>query len=215
LLKAARRVFARDGFEAARIEDIAADAGYTRGAFYANFAAKEDLFFALLEWEITEKRHELEALLGRSETREERLRALRDFYVRRVSDRQWVMLSLEFKLFAVRRDNIRAKMAEAHRRIRSTINFDFMTDLFPERSDDGHACDVWRGVLEAALSGMTLEHAYDPKRLSENDAKEALAKILETFVPGFQDSSDAASASTHTVMATAPGSGTPRHRSPR
>ncbi len=49
LLEAAENIFARDGFEAARLEDIAASAGYTRGAFYANFDGKEDIFFALLE----------------------------------------------------------------------------------------------------------------------------------------------------------------------
>jgi AcrR family transcriptional regulator len=42
LLAAALRIFARDGFERSRLEDIAAEAGYTRGAFYANFATKED-----------------------------------------------------------------------------------------------------------------------------------------------------------------------------
>jgi AcrR family transcriptional regulator len=47
-LLAAEQTFARDGYEAARLEDIAARAGYTRGAFYANFASKEDIFFALL-----------------------------------------------------------------------------------------------------------------------------------------------------------------------
>ena len=49
LLEAAEQIFARDGYEAARLEDIAAPAGYTRGAFYANFESKEDIFFALLE----------------------------------------------------------------------------------------------------------------------------------------------------------------------
>ena len=49
LLTAAKRIFAQNGFEAARLEDIAGGAGYTRGAFYANFESKEDIFFALLE----------------------------------------------------------------------------------------------------------------------------------------------------------------------
>src|SRR5260221_13177568 len=49
LLAAAETIFARDGFEAARLEDIAAGAGYTRGAFYANYGGKEEIFFALLE----------------------------------------------------------------------------------------------------------------------------------------------------------------------
>ena len=52
-LQAAEKIFARDGFEAAKLEEIAAEAGYTRGAFYANFDSKEDLFLALLEREIT------------------------------------------------------------------------------------------------------------------------------------------------------------------
>ncbi len=49
LLEAALRIFVRDGFEAARLEDIAKESGHTRGAFYANFDTKEDLFLALLE----------------------------------------------------------------------------------------------------------------------------------------------------------------------
>src|ERR1700749_1355743 len=42
LLRAAEVIFARDGFEASRIEDIAAEAGRSRGAFYANFASQTE-----------------------------------------------------------------------------------------------------------------------------------------------------------------------------
>ena len=48
LLDAAARVFAERGFGGASVEAIAAEAGYTRGAFYSNFASKEELFVALL-----------------------------------------------------------------------------------------------------------------------------------------------------------------------
>src|SRR3954447_13890616 len=37
------------GFAGASVEAIAAEAGYTRGAFYSNFASKEELFVALLQ----------------------------------------------------------------------------------------------------------------------------------------------------------------------
>src|ERR1700733_16316312 len=47
LLTAAEKIFARDGFEASRIEDIAAEANRSRGAFYANFASKTEVFLAL------------------------------------------------------------------------------------------------------------------------------------------------------------------------
>ncbi len=47
LLDAAAQVFARTGFGAASVEAITEAAGFTRGAFYSNFASKEQLFIAL------------------------------------------------------------------------------------------------------------------------------------------------------------------------
>lgn len=44
LLAAACKIFVRDGFEASRIEDIAAEAGRSRGAFYVNFSNKAEAF---------------------------------------------------------------------------------------------------------------------------------------------------------------------------
>jgi AcrR family transcriptional regulator len=49
LLEAAGRAFARRGYDNASIDDIAADAGVTKGAVYWNFENKAELFFALLE----------------------------------------------------------------------------------------------------------------------------------------------------------------------
>src|ERR1700687_2981053 len=76
LLDAAKRIFAQDGFEAARLEDIAAGAGYTRGAFYANFKSKEDIFFALLEEWVRERIESLTTALRRHSDPAEKLVAL-------------------------------------------------------------------------------------------------------------------------------------------
>jgi AcrR family transcriptional regulator len=48
LLDAAARVFVRRGFQGSSVEDISAEAGYTRGAFYSNFSSREELFVELL-----------------------------------------------------------------------------------------------------------------------------------------------------------------------
>lgn len=48
LLDAAEAVFVRRGFDGASVEEITAEAGYSRGAFYSNFEGKEQLFFELL-----------------------------------------------------------------------------------------------------------------------------------------------------------------------
>src|SRR5215211_6310744 len=47
LLDAAERVFARQGYQGASIQAIAAEAGYSHGAIYSNFNGKEDLFLVL------------------------------------------------------------------------------------------------------------------------------------------------------------------------
>ena len=49
LIAAARQVFLARGFHQATLDEIAEQAGYTKGAVYSNFAGKDDLFLALLE----------------------------------------------------------------------------------------------------------------------------------------------------------------------
>src|SRR5580692_2979373 len=49
LLDAAEKIFVRDGYERTQIETIAAEVGRTKGAVYAHFKGKEDLFLALFE----------------------------------------------------------------------------------------------------------------------------------------------------------------------
>src|SRR5450759_4342203 len=102
LLAAAKRIFAQDGFEAARLEDIAAGAGYTRGAFYANFKSKEDIFFALFEEWVRERIESLTSALRRHSNPGEKLVALRTHYAELATDRRLVLISMEFKLFALR-----------------------------------------------------------------------------------------------------------------
>src|SRR5580698_6796247 len=76
LLVSARKIFARDGFEHARLEDIASDSGKTRGALYDNFKNKEAVFFAIFEQNMERDRQELEALLSRASTLEKKIQAL-------------------------------------------------------------------------------------------------------------------------------------------
>lgn len=49
LLDAALRVFSRRGYEIARLQDIAGEAGVTRGAIYHHFGSKAELYTALVE----------------------------------------------------------------------------------------------------------------------------------------------------------------------
>ncbi|HLK68579.1 MAG TPA: helix-turn-helix domain-containing protein [Bryobacteraceae bacterium] len=175
LLQSARRIFARDGFQACRIEDIAAATGHTRGAFYAHFPAKEDLFFAIFEQEAGRRIEEIRQVLDGCATRPERLAALRAFYVDRVNDRQWAMLVLEFKLFALRHPRLRPKLAATHRRLRALLRLEIVAESCDEPT---------KAALEAVLSGLSLEHAYDPLRISKEQTTATLGLLFDALVPG-------------------------------
>lgn len=120
LIRSAEKIFARDGFEAAKIEEIAADAGYTRGAFYANFKSKEDLFFALLETEISSRVEKVRSRMEKFQDPSAKLKALRAFFLDMRLDRRWSLLALEFKLFAVRHPQVKARLAAMNRRFMSS-----------------------------------------------------------------------------------------------
>ena len=49
ILDAALQVFTEKGFASARMDDIAQQAGLSKGGVYAHFKSKEDIFLALLE----------------------------------------------------------------------------------------------------------------------------------------------------------------------
>ncbi len=183
LLEAALRIFARDGFEASRIEDIAGATGHTRGAFYAHFNSKEDLFFALFEQEVGDRLRDLRLTLERCTDSAARLRALRKFYVARVSDRQWVMLALEFKLFALRHPKLLARLARTHRRIREALKLETIGKLIPELMKDRKELrEVRRVALEAVLNGLVLEHAYDAETISQAQATTVLGRMFDVLM---------------------------------
>ncbi|HTR37751.1 MAG TPA: TetR family transcriptional regulator [Bryobacteraceae bacterium] len=185
LIEAARRIFARDGFEASRIEDIAAATGHTRGAFYAHFASKEDLFFALFEQESGQQMIMLRHALEQCSNAEARLKALREFYVQRAGDRQWVMLTLEFKLFALRHPRLRAKLARTHRRIRESLKLETIRSMIPSLlNGKPESRSMRRTALEAVLNGLVLEHAYDAETISEAQVTSVLGQIFDVLMPG-------------------------------
>jgi AcrR family transcriptional regulator len=59
LLDAAERVFIRKGLQGSSVEEIAAEAGFTRGAFYSNFDSKGQLFVELLHARVYDRYAEL------------------------------------------------------------------------------------------------------------------------------------------------------------
>jgi AcrR family transcriptional regulator len=182
LLAAAETVFARDGFEAARLEDIASMAGYTRGAFYANFETKEDIFFALLEQWVVERIAEVNALLEEQKTPNDRLRALREHYVRNTKDPRLALLSLEFKLFAIRHPDAAAQALARHKRLRAS-GADFIRRV---AQSIGRTLPISSAAaatgLGALANALVVEHLLDRSAITEQDARHLLGFVFDAVL---------------------------------
>ncbi|MGB6130296.1 MAG: TetR family transcriptional regulator [Acidobacteriaceae bacterium] len=114
LMEAARRIFARDGFEMTRLEDIAVAAGKTRGAFYANFRDKEDVFFALFEDNLRREKRRMGEQLRDAGSEDERIEVLAQHLLSVIGNRRRMLLALEFKLYAIRHPRKTKRLAELH-----------------------------------------------------------------------------------------------------
>ena len=181
LLDAAKRIFAQDGFEAARLEDIAAGAGYTRGAFYANFESKEDIFFALFEEWVRERIESLTGALRRHSDPGEKLVALRTHYAELATDRRLVLISMEFKLFALRHPEAHVRLRSRHRRVRASFGELFSELMSALGKTIPIAYPAASSSLGAVAQGLLLEHLVDPKTLSDSDVRHVLGLFFDSI----------------------------------
>src|SRR5215510_9700770 len=78
LFEAAAQVFEEQGINAASIETIATAAGFTRGAFYSNFASKDELIVAMLEDHVEQTIRRNLDLLARHQDQQDFIDALKN-----------------------------------------------------------------------------------------------------------------------------------------
>ncbi|REE19203.1 MULTISPECIES: TetR/AcrR family transcriptional regulator [unclassified Paraburkholderia] len=109
LLDAAQAIFMKKGFVAASVEDIAAAAGYTRGAFYSNFGSKSELFLELLRRDHEVMQAGLQAIFANAASREEMEERVLRYYSNLHRENKCFLLWAEAKLLAVRDGRFRIR----------------------------------------------------------------------------------------------------------
>jgi len=109
LLTSAERLFIERGYAQVSISDICSAAGFTRGAFYSNFADKDELVLGLFDQHAAERLDRLQAMLASASTlnADEWAQSLLAVTPR---DRGWILLFLEFRLLAPRQPELAAKL---------------------------------------------------------------------------------------------------------
>ena len=116
LLDAARRVFLKRGYHAATLDQIADEAGFSKGAVYSRFASKADMFLALLEDRIAERAGQ-NAQLAEDLAGTGNFAAVIDLAERAERGSPgWRLLVTEFRIHAARDPELNRRYAALHAR---------------------------------------------------------------------------------------------------
>jgi AcrR family transcriptional regulator len=122
LLDAGRTVFVRDGYRNGSLDRVAAEAGFTKGAVYANFATKADLLLAIYEERsVARAKAVAEASADVSDLDELRRRMVDDWRGVVEHERGWSLLLIEFWVHAAREPELRKRLRAAHLHVREAI----------------------------------------------------------------------------------------------
>lgn len=104
LLDTAERLVITESIPGLSLRRVCAEAGYTQGAFYSNFASREALLLALLERHAAQQHQSLSELAAEVEQAgiEETLLAVAHWLRSLSAQREWASLAIELRLQAVR-----------------------------------------------------------------------------------------------------------------
>lgn len=176
LLDAASRVIVRDGYQGARLVDVAREAGLTTGAVYSNFRNKEELFIAAFD-RVQESRQRVLLPAGEGRTFANTMSALLQMLDQLETSRDLRVLSFELGLLAARDERV---AAELRRGFSETV--EELGRTLPSDQDLKSAGVPFRQaelatVMLALLNGLGLVAMFDPERITSDLAERTLGHL--------------------------------------
>ena len=185
LLTAAQRVLARRGYRDAGVDEIAAEAGYSKGALYWHFADKEELLSTLLEERIDTPMRERFALLGSAPPEQDMAQeATRAFAQQLQREREALMLEREYGSLAVRDPALRARYAERQAELRRglAVGLEARARHLGTPEDLSMASEDVARIVMAIIGGLAADDLVEPGSVRPELLGEALAVIYAGLV---------------------------------
>jgi AcrR family transcriptional regulator len=181
LMQAASKVFSRKGMHGASVDEVAQEAGYTKGAFYANFRSKEELFLAMLDERFGERLGQIDHAFASDESPPEQARQAAAEFARSIrADPDHDRLFLEFASYALQEPAFREELVTRFATLRSR-----MAEIYERRMEaygmeppvpvDG----IVRMVI-AMADGWSLWSLLEPDAVDE----ELFESMMEIFTTG-------------------------------
>lgn len=181
LLESAGRLFAERGVNGTSVEQIVEGAGFSRGAFYGNFADKHDLVRALLR---RRTEHELAEVRELGDAEGDGYAALRRWNRDRAEHlEEWLALRLELLLHALRHPEARPAMAEREEFARGAHE-EALRSVFAERGAEPPADPARLALIVHALEdGLLLQRMLAPEGIPADVVVDAVALLTRSWLP--------------------------------
>lgn len=178
LFEAAARVFEQDGIGGASIEAIAAEAGFTRGAFYSNFGSKDELIFAMLEDHVEQSIRRNMEVLAQHKNLDDFIAALKTMDRGRQDPLgRSPLLHMEMILFVARAEKRRPELAERLRARRKLIA-DIIEATLKDNARGETLNPPWMASVVLALEdGFRLHRLIDPETTSADSFLRAITDL--------------------------------------
>jgi AcrR family transcriptional regulator len=169
LLAAAARVFARRGYHAASVEEVAAEAGYTTGAVYSNFKGKEQLFLALTDYELEKRLADFRAVAEGADSPEDIEQAASKRFAKFIrEDPDWPLLYFEFWAYGARNPALREEFSKRRVAIQKVIAEGVERQAVELGVQLPMAADQIAVGVGALINGLAFERVIDPDSVSDD-----------------------------------------------
>jgi len=179
LLDSASSAVAERGFEGASIEEISERAGYSRGAFYSNFADKEECFLEVVNQRGGRHLQKIAAAFSDGDTTAERLlNGARYLDEHLAGEAEWCRLYMEAWSLASRHPHLRERFSRQYQARRDTIA-ELVRNLTAGGESDA-TTDVIPSTFIALFEGYILQTIIDGEALPDD----FFTRVMKTmFLP--------------------------------
>ena len=183
LMDSAAAVASRRGIERASLDEVAERAGFTKGAVYANFANKDQLFLAMLDAHFDARLAELDRILSTEADPDEQAREAAEGMMRMLAAQpEWHRLFFEFALHAARNEGFRTQLVERYRSLRGRL-----AELLARRAErlgiePVVPPDQIAAMTFAMANGVAMERLLEPEAVPDT----LMGEMMATFFAGLR-----------------------------
>jgi AcrR family transcriptional regulator len=181
ILDAALSIFNRQGFDRTRMDDIAREAGLSKGLLYWYFESKQDLLLALLDGVLAEMLQRVEQIDRDHGSATDKLRVLAELS-RQMVDKELISVMFNFFLQSLHDEQVQKAFFDLYEEFltflagvirEGMVNGEFRDDL-----DPNHVA----GAIAAAIDGLGIQVMF----VSEVDWQARLDETVEIFLTGIR-----------------------------